>query len=426
MTPMDKPVDPRRARRKRLLRYAVLGAAALAILFYCWRLDGDAHVKIELDKITLAHVRQDVFQDEIAFIGAVEPIQTVFLDATEGGRVEEIYIREGAAVKKGDAILRLSNDKLQLEISNYETEVARAVNDLKTLRVTLENQLHNNEAELVQYHYDLVKLERDLNNNAQLIKKGVITREAYELGQENCARKQKLMELLTKKSAADKIAFAASIAAAEEMVESMQKNLAVSRARLNTLTIRSPVAGELATLEPELGQVLAYAARIGTINILDSYKVKADVDEHFITRVRPRLKAACEFADKDFPATVSKVYPEVKDGKFSVHLIFSGAVPPGIRIGQTSRVRLELGEPQRALLIPRGAFYAATGGQWIYVVDAKTKTAAKRSLKIGRQNPSCYEVLEGLAPGEEIITSGYEAFGNRDKLILKAGPDKGP
>ncbi len=420
---MDKPIDPGVKRKRRLAHYALVLSVGLAVALLVARLDGGrSTVTADLSKIMLGRVRSDVFQDTVAVIGSVEPIQTVYLDATEGGRVEEIFIREGTQVKKGDAIIRISNDNLVLEISNYETEVARAVNDLRSMRVTLENQQHNNEAQLVEYTYDLARLERDMTNNEQLFQKNMTTRNAYLLSKEEFERKTKLRELLAKKSESDKATFAARISAGEEMVESMQRNLEVNRKRVNQLMVRAPVDGELATLVPELGQVVHYGARMGTVNILDAYKVKAEVDEHYIARVRPKLKATCEFQDKEYPAAVSKVYPEVSAGKFVVDLVFSAQVPEGLRIGQTTRIRVELGEAQTALLIPRGGFYASTGGQWIYVVNPLTHVAVRRNIKIGRQNPDFYEVLAGLEPNEEVITSGYEGFGDMGTVILKEGP----
>jgi HlyD family secretion protein len=417
---MDKPIDSGVKRKRRLVRYAlVLGVGLAVALLYARLNSGRSTVTADLSKITLGKVRSDVFQDTVAVIGSVEPIQTVYLDATEGGRVEEIFIREGTQVKKGDAIIRISNDNLVLEISNYETEVARAVNDLRSMRVTLENQQHNNEAQLVEYTYDLARLERDVTNNAQLFQKNMTTRNAYLLSKEDFERKKHLRELLAKKSESDKATFSARISAGEVMVESMQRNLEVNCKRLNQLMVRAPVEGELATLVPELGQVVHYGERMGTVNILEAYKVRAEVDEHYIARVRPKLKASCEFQDKEYPAAVAKVYPEVSAGKFAVDLVFSAQVPDGLRIGQTTRIRIELGEAQKALLIPRGGFYASTGGQWVFVVDQAAGIAVKRTVKIGRQNPDYYEVLDGLEPGEEVITSGYEAFGNRDTVVLK-------
>ena len=415
---MDKPLDPSVRRRAQRLQYGIVAGLVIVAALYLVFRDSSSSTRVSRDKLTIERVRADVFQDFIAVIGSVEPIQTVYLDATEGGRVEEILIREGTAVKKGDSILRLSNDNLLLQIANYETEVARATNDLRSMRVTLENQQFGNQSQLIEYDYDITKLERDVVSNDQIVQSGGITREAFLLTRDNLEKKRKLRDLLAKKSATEATTFAARIAGAEVMVDSMQKNLEVSRSRLQMLTIKAPVNGELATLNPELGQVISVGTRLGTVNVLDSYKIKADVDEHYIARVSSKLKASCEFSEKEYAAAIAKVYPEVKSGKFSVDFIFTGPIPPEIRIGQTSRVRLELGESRKALLVPRGGFYQSTGGKWIFVVDPQTKTATKRPIKLGRQNPSFYEVLEGLNAGDEVITSGYEAYANVDKIEL--------
>jgi HlyD family secretion protein len=415
---MDKPIDPANRRRAQRLKYGIAaGLAIIGVLYLVFR-DGASSARVSRDKLTVERVRADVFQDFIAVIGSVEPIQTVYLDATEGGRVEEILIREGTAVKKGDSILRLSNDNLLLQIANYETEVARATNDLRSMRVTLENQQFGNQSQLIEYDYEITKLERDVAANDRLLENGGVTKENLLTTRDNLEKKRKLRDLLAKKSATEATTFAARIAGAEVMVDSMQKNLEVSRSRLQMLTVKAPVNGELASLNPELGQVISVGTRLGTVNVLDSYKIKADIDEHYIARVSSKLKASCEFSEKDYAAAIAKVYPEVKSGKFSVDLVFTGPIPPEIRIGQTSRVRLELGESRKAILVPRGGFYQSTGGKWIFVVDPKSKIATKRPIKLGRQNPSFYEVLEGLNPGDEVITSGYDTYVSVDRVEL--------
>lgn len=419
---MDRPRDMQARRRARIARVVVAGVCLIAAILFLTLRDHRNAMIVDGDRLTLAPVRSGEFQDSIAVLGTIEPIQTVYLDATEGGRVEEIYLREGATLRKGDRIMRLSNDNLLLEISNNEAEVARAINDLKNMEVNLENQLHQNQVLLVEYQRDLSRLERHVRINEDLVQKNSVAREEFAQCKEDCEAKQKLLELLSRKSATDTVSFAARIAAGREMVTSMQRNLDVNRARLAKLVITAPVDGELATLAPEVGQVIAYGARLGTINILDSYKVKANVDEHYVGRVRLKQSASCEFSTKEFRAVVSKVYPEVEDGKFVVDLEFGEEkLPPDLRIGQTSHIRLQLGTPETALLIPRGSFYPSTGGQWIFVVDGKSGAVRKRTIKLGRQNPDFYEVLEGLTAGETVITSGYEGFGEFQELIVREG-----
>lgn len=417
-TSMDKPIENNNKKKKKIIYYSSSVLVLVLIISLLYNQKG-SHLKVEYDKITIEQVKKDIFQDYISLLGTVEPFQTIYLDATEGGRVEEIYIREGTAVKKGDKIMRLSNDNLLLEISNYETEVARAINDLKTMRVNLENQQINDRSQMVEYYYDLLKLERIYKNNVSLIKEKYISQEEFQLSRENFERKKKLYELLSKKVYQDSLSISSRIHSSEESVASMQKNLEIIRGRLNKLIIQAPADGELATLFPELGKVIAYGTPIGTINILDFYKIKAEIDEHYIARVKLKLKAVCDFGENDFSVNISKIYPEVKDGKFSVDMVFTGSTPPDIRIGQTSRIKLELGKSQTAILLPRGGFYQTTGGQWVFVLDKNENYAVKKNITIGQQNPDFYEVLDGLKEGDRVIVSGYEDFGDSERLLLK-------
>jgi HlyD family secretion protein len=213
--------------------------------------------------------------------------------------------------------------------------------------------------------------------------------------------------------------FKTRIAADEESIERMQQNLNLTRRRLEDLDIKAPVDGELATLNPEVGEVINYGSRIGTINILDSYKMRVLIDEHYITRIARGLPADFDFAGQKNTLRITKVYPEVSNGTFAVDMEFTSQIPVQIRIGQTARIHLELGESEDALLIPRGGFYQSTGGQWAFVVEASGEVAYRRKIRLGRQNPRYYEVLEGLSEGEKVIISDYENFGDADKLILK-------
>jgi HlyD family secretion protein len=320
---------------------------------------------------------------------------------------------------KGDIIMKLSNDNLLLQISSNEAEVSRAINDLKTMRFNLDNQRNSNKSQLIDLYYDLLKLERQIKYNTELEKNNHISKEEMSISKENYERTKQHYELLLEKSSRDSAFMKIQLAASEESVGSMQRNLAITRSRLNKLMVTAPVNGELATLKPEIGEVINYGSRIGTINILDAYKLKVEIDEHFISRVTRDIVGQCEFNDKEFNASISKIYPEVKNGKFAVDMVFTQGIPTGIRIGQTSRIRLELGESKTAILIPRGGFYQSTGGQWVFVVDPSGSFAIKREIKIGRQNPKYYEVTEGLKVGEQIISSSYENFGTVERLMLK-------
>jgi HlyD family secretion protein len=419
MNGMDRVIEKKHPHLKRILWATGIALLLLLMIYSMFFGDKSSKLNIETDKVTIATVERNIFQDYIAVIGTVEPIQTIYLDAIEGGRVEAILREEGSKLHKGEVIIRLSNHNLLLEISNHEAEVARAVNELRQARLLMVQQQLINQSNIIETRKILKQQERTFHNYQKLLESNAISQEEFEKSKEEYQASREKMNLLLENQKQDSLFRAVQVASLESSVSRMEKNLVLIRARLENLDIKAPVDGELATLNPEVGEVINYGTRIGTINILDSYKVKAEIDEHYIDRIKRGLKGACDFSGKDYTAHIEKIFPEVKNGRFFVDMIFDDSVPAQIRIGQTSRIRLELGESQPALLLPRGGFYQSTGGQWVYVVNPEQNVAVKRTIRIGRQNPRFYEILEGLEPGEKVIVSGYDNFGNADKLILK-------
>jgi HlyD family secretion protein len=418
MDGMDRTIEKKRFGKKQIW----LGIAVLVFLLIILQLifgDKSSKLNVEEEKISIGEVKEGKYLDYISVNGTVEPIQTVYLDAVESGRVEEILIEEGTRVKKGDVILKLSNYNLLLDISGNEAEVARAVNDLKTARINLENQNLQTKSTILQLQYQLRKLERQYNNNQKLITQNLISKEDYEYSKEQYEENRLQLSLQKQKFVRDSLYTITRIASDEESIQRMQNNLNLTRRRMEDLNIKAPVNGELATLNPEVGEVINYGTRVGTINILDSYKMRVLIDEHYITRISRGLTADFDFAGKTNTLRIIKVYPEVQNGTFAVDMEFTSAIPAQIRIGQTARIHLQLGEPENALLLPKGGFYQSTGGQWVYVLDRSGSVAVKRNIKLGRQNPQYYEVLDGLKPGDKVIISDYENFNETDKLILK-------
>ena len=418
MNGMDKKIEKKGISKKNLW---LGGFSFLIILAFAKIIFGDksSRLNIDMDKITIREVMFGKYQDYISVTGTVEPIKTVYLDAIEGGRVEEILIDEGNMVKKDDPIIRLSNTNLLLEISNNESNVARAINDLKSTRINLENQRITNKTRLLDLQYQLMKLKRTFDYNSQLYDQNHVSKEDYEYSKEQYELTNKQLSLLKEKYIHDSIYTNTRINSDEESIGRMQNNLHLVMNRLDNLIIKAPVDGELAILNPEIGEVVTYGSRIGTINILDSYKMHVEIDEHYIARINKGLHGDFEFAGATHNMLITKVYPEVRNGTFAVDMEFTSPIPDQIRIGQTARIRLELGESKDALLLPKGGFYQSTGGQWVFVVDEKNGIAEKRNIRIGRQNPTYYEVIEGLQKGEKVIVSGYDNFGDADKLILK-------
>ncbi len=417
---MDRVIKKKKWPLKKVLW--VLGAAAFIILigYYIIFADKSSKLNVDIDKLTIETVVEDLYRDYITQIGTVAPVQTVFLDATEGGsRVEEILIKEGSKVKQGDVIVRFSNTSLILDISNNEANVSRTTNDLRSTRLQMERQTLDTRSRLLDLNFELKERERMFNNYKVLVQQNHISKEEFERSKEAFELTKERIELFRESWKQDSIFRIIQIKTLEEDANRLQRNLSIVRKRLDALEFKAPVTGELASLNLEVGQVIGIGTRIGTIHVLDSYMLKVDIDEHYIARISKGLKGECEFSGRLFPGHISKIYPEVRNGRFTVDMIFDSAVPENIRIGQTSRIRLELGESQMAILIPRGGFYQSTGGQWIYVVDPSGKYATKRQIRINRQNPRHYEVVDGLRPGERVIVSSYDNFGNVDKLLLK-------
>lgn len=415
---MDRQIERKGLKKK----YIWIGTGVLLLLILVVNALISRRVtklNVDKEKVTIQPVVFDKYQDYISVNGTVEPLTTIFLDAVESGKVEEILIEEGAAVRTGDVILRLSNYNLLLEISSNEANVSRAINDLKTARITLENQNIQTKATMLNLEYDLRRLERELVRNEELYAGQHISREDYELSREQYNETKLLLDLQRQKYQSDSVYIMTRIGADELSIERMQNNLELTRRRLENLEIKATVDGELATLVPEIGQVISYGMRIGTINVLDSYKMRVLIDEHYITRISRDLPGEFTFAGSSHQLLINKIYPEVRNGTFTVDMEFTSDIPEQIRIGQTARIRLELGESEDALLLPRGGFYQSTGGQWVYVVDPSGSSAYKRSIRLGRQNPNYYEVLDGLSAGEQVVVSGYENFGDVDKLIFK-------
>ncbi|UCH14870.1 MAG: efflux RND transporter periplasmic adaptor subunit [Bacteroidales bacterium] len=418
MEGMDRKIEKKGINKK----YIWLGIISLIILFAFLKIIfGDKSTKLNVDaeKITIREVIYDKYQDYISVNGVVEPIKTIYLDAIEGGRVEEILIEEGNMVKKGDIIIKLSNNNLMLDISGNEAMVSRAINDLKTTRLNLENQRISVKTQILNLQYQLKKLERTFNYNKKLLENNHISNEEYQYSKEQYELARRQLELQKQKYIHDSTYMVTRIASDENSIDRMQRNLMLTRKRLENLNIRASVDGELASLNPEIGEVVSYGSRIGTINILDSYKMRVEIDEHYIARIMKNLTGEFDFAGRKHSLVITKIYPEVRSGTFAVDMQFTTDIPEQIRIGQTARIRLELGKSEDALLIPKGGFYQSTGGQWVYVVDKNNDMAVKRNIRIGRQNPRYYEVMDGLVKGEKVIVSSYDNFGDNDKLILK-------
>ena len=395
-----------------------LGALLLVFILWAALRDNASTLRVNGDTLNIATVEQGEFNDYIRISGQVQPMTTIQLSPLEGGVVEEIYIEEGSQVRKGDVILSLSNENLDMQILNSEAELAEKENILRNTMISMEQQKLSVQQERLQLEMDVRRYRRAYEQQKALYDEKLIAREAFLQAEEDYRLAIDKLELVRNRELQDSLYRTAEIEQMEESLENMRVNMQMIRRRKDNLDIKAPIDGELGLLDAVLGQSIASGTKIGQINDLSSYKIEAQIDEHYIDRVFAGLDATFERQDETFAATIRKVYPEVRDGKFKADFKFTGQQPENIRTGQTYYLNLQLGQPEEAVLIPRGSFYQQTGGQWIYVVDESGDRAVRRDIRIGRQNPQYYEVLEGLDPGEKVIISGYDNFGDKDVLVF--------
>ena len=415
---MDTPVEKRGRFNKKTLYMVAGGALALACILYFIFRDTSSSMKVDKERLTISTVIQGEFNDYIRVIGQVIPDRIIYLDAIEGGRVEERLIEEGAQVKAGDVILRLSNPLLNIGILQSEADLAYQENELRNTRISMEQEHLRLQQDRINLNKELVQKERRYKQYERLYDKQLLAREDFMLAKEDYESARDQLVVLDQRIKQDDLFRSSQLESLDENIRNMKRSLALVRERLENLKVKAPVSGQLGNLEAQLGQSIAQGERIGQV-ITPELKVEAKIDEHYVERIMPGLPASFEREGKLFNMEVTKVYPEVREGQFRTDLHFSSERPENIRAGQTYHLNLQLGDPVQAILIPRGSFYQASGGLYVYVVDEEETVARRRPVKIGRQNPQYYEVTEGLKPGEKVIISGYELFGENERLIIK-------
>ena len=395
-------------------------AGALFLLFVVWLLvrDNSSTLRVDARTISVGTVARGEFNDYIRVTGQVQPITTVQLSPLEAGIVERLVVEEGASVRKGDVLVELSNTSLTLEILNSEAELAEKQNILRNTLISMEQQKLDLRLDKVQLDLDVERKRRTWQQNEELYRSNLIAREDWLQSKEDYELAAKKRELNIERQMQDSLYRTVQIEQMEDNLANMKRNMELIRQRIGNLQVKSPIDGEVGLLDVVLGQSVTSGQKIGQVNDLSDYKVEAEIDESYIDRVRAGLDATFERQDTAFTMRLRKVYPEVRNGQFRADFTFVGAHPRNIRSGQTYYLHLELGQPTDAVIIPRGSFYQSTGGAWIYVVAPEGDRAYKRQIRIGRQNPQYYEVLEGLEPGERVIVSGYENYGANDVLIL--------
>ena len=418
---MDKVIEKKTGWRLAFTKKALpwwLGALLLVFVVYLIARPNNKTLRVEKDSLTVSTAVQGEFNDYIRISGRVQPMTTIQLSPQEGGIVEKILIEEGSPVKAGDAILILNNDNLDLQILNSEAELAEKENILRNTQIQMEQQKLDVRQNVLEYGTQVERLRRAYEQQKALYEDKLIAKEEYLKAEEDYRLAKQKYDLILERSKQDSLYRGTQIDRMEESLDNMQINMQMIRKRKSNLVVKAPIDGELGLLDVVLGQSIAAGTKIGQINSVGTYKVEAQIDEHYIDRVIAGLEATFERQGETYSTVIRKVYPEVRDGKFKADFKFDGEQPDNIRAGQTYYLNLQLGQPEEAVIIPRGTFYQKTGGKWIYVVNKDGNKAVKREIRIGRQNPQYYEVLEGLEPGERVITSGYDTYGDSDVLVF--------
>ena len=397
-----------------------IAAGALFVILTGWIIFGDHSATLEIDArgLSLGEARFDLFNDYVRVDGQVQPITIVQLSPEEGGIVQEKVVEEGAQIRRGDVIVRLSNSALDLQILSAEAELAEKQNFLRNTQVAMEQDRLNNQNEKLQLQLETTRKQRAFRQQETLYNESLIAREEYLQAKEDYDLAIEKHALIMERLRQDSIYRSIQVDVMEDNLANMQRNVILVRQRKEHLDVRSPIDGELGLLDVVLGQNVSPGQKIGQINDLSDYKVEAFIDEHYIDRVRNGLPASFERQGAGYGLVVRKVYPEVREGRFRTDFVFTGGRPDNIRSGQTYYINLELGQPTESVIIPKGTFFQHTGGNWIFVLDESGKRAYRRTIRIGRQNPQFYEVLEGLQAGEKVIVSSYESYKDNQILIL--------
>lgn len=415
---MDRKIEKKTWTPKRI------GLIAFGLIFFSFTIytfllaDHSSRLNVDTEKITVARVTRGPFQEFIPVTGTVLPIKTIYLDAMEGGRVDKLFVEEGAFVKEGDPILQLTNTNLQMDVMFREAQLFEQINNLRNTRLAMEQSRLRNQSDLIDLEYQTRTLKRRFDIASGLIEQKLVSQQEFEQTRDEYDYALKRREVLIETMRQDSLLRAVQVQSLENSIHHMQTNLDIIKSNMANLTVRAPVNGQLTSRNSELGESKRTGDRLGQIDVLDGFKVRAGIDEHYIARIQIGQTGEFDFAGRSYGLVIKKVYPQVTNGRFEVDMEFSAETPPDIRRGQSLQIRLELGDLAEAVLIPRGGFYQKTGGQWIFVVDASGDYATRRPIRLGRQNPQMFEVLDGVTPGETVVTSSYDQYGDIDKLVL--------
>ena len=416
---MDVPIQKKRFSTQKIVTIGGILLLVALIIYVIFQTSGGSKLNIEKERISINTVKNDVFQENIPVNGIVLPITTIYLDALEGGRVEEKFVEDGAILKKGDPILRLSNTDLELSLINQETSVYNLLTQMQISQNAARQNTINRQNQFTDVENNLIEAKRVYDLNRRLYEKGAIGRQDYESSQNLFEYQKNRMDLAEQVLAEDSVATKLEVNQAQNSYARTQSALELMRKKVGDLVVKAPVDGQLTSLDAEIGQSKNKGERLGQVDVLSGYKVRVDIDEHYISRIYNGQKGTFKFNDTTYVLAIKKVFTQVTNGRFQVDMQFEGDVPEGIRRGQNLQIRVALSAEKQALLIPKGGFFQKTGGNWIFKVSEDGSSAYKVNIRLGSQNTEYYEVLEGLHPDDKVVTSSYDSFGETEELVLK-------
>ncbi len=416
---MDRKIEKKKWTTKRFVTIIGIALLAYLLVYLVFLRDNSSKIYIDKEQITIAEVKADKFQEFIPIDGIVLPKTTIYIDAIMGGNVKEIYVEDGALLAKGDPILRLVNTNLELSYMEQETRIFEAINNLQNTKIGLEQNKFLRQKEIANLNQQLEAVEVNFGRQKSLYTDSLISDQAFEDAERNFRYSKKQLQISLELQRLDSISTERRYKQIDQSMDRLYNNLELLRASLDNLTVKAPADGQLSSFSIEVGQTASSGEHLGQIDNPDDYKLRANIDERYISRVSIGQEAEFDFGGKTYLLTIKKIYTDVTAGSFQVDLFFENGYPDHIKRGQTLQLRLKFSSQTDALIVRRGGFFQKTGGNWIYVLDASGEFAVKRPIRINRQNTLYYEVMEGLDAGEKVIISSYDSFGDKDKVIFR-------
>jgi HlyD family secretion protein len=416
---MDRVIKKKKWTPAKIAIYSLAGLFIIFLLYNLVFADSGSKLNVEAEKLNIATVAEGEFQEFIPVDGRVLPIKTIRLDAIEGGNVERKFYEGGVMIEKGDTILKLSNNNLLQNFIREETQAFILINNLESTKLSLKQNQFALRSNVINLDFQIDEAQDTYNRGVALYADKVISEQEFLTMKRNLDRLIASRKIAIESAKFDSLNAMNQIKQTEMTLQRTGNNLEMIKGNLNNLYIKAPITGILSSVNLEVGESIAPGQNIAQIDDINGFKVRSSIDEHYISRIYEGLNGSFPFAGAHYTITITKIYPEVTNGLFEVDMAFTQTIPDGIRRGQTLQIKLQLSENIQAVQIPRGSFYQATGGNWIFVVSEEGDFAIRRNIRLGRQNPRFYEVVEGLQPGEKVVVSSYEGYKDKDRLVFK-------